>query len=232
MQQQKILRSMLGAAVLLLSSCGDVNVYDVDTKFSQAIHVEPVTKSRKTVYVRIRDLTGYASELATSIESQLKREGYRLVADPSDANFKLMVNVIKFGTGNSEDQITFMQAVAPEKAAQLSIEKNKVRNIRRNTNVYQKKDPYGFFHTPYGQRNNDIYADDEIIEHTSIAPYADRTGIADIEIINTNGRHLKTRLMVGVNLRGGLFAEPKPEVDHWGWNRLIQRFAQAVSSMF
>lgn len=217
--------------VLLISGCGEVQVYDVDTKFSNVIQVEPVSKGRKTVFIRIKDVTGYASELSSAIEANLKNEGYTVVTDPSGATFKLMVNVIKFGQGVSEDQITFMQAIDPAKAAELSIEKNKVKNIRRNTNVYQKENP-GYFGSSIGKRKNDVYADDEIVETSSITAFADRTGIADVEIISLNGRNLKTRLMVGVNMRGGVFVSPKPEVDRFGWTRLIQRLALAVSSMF
>lgn len=216
---------------LIVAGCGEVQVYDVDTKFSNVIQVEPVSKGRKTVFIRIKDVTGYASELSSAIESRLKNEGYTIITDPSLATFKLMVNVVKFGPGNSEDQIMFMQAIDPAKAAELSIEKNRVKTVRRNTNVYQKENP-GYFGSSFGKRKSDVYADDEIVETSSIAAFADRTGIADVEIISLNGRNLKTRLMVGVNMRGGFFVSPKPEVDSFGWSRLIQRLALAVSSMF
>lgn len=216
---------------LFVTGCGEVQVYDVDTKFSNVVQVEPVSKGRRSVFVRIKDVTGHASELATSIEQQLKTEGYSLVADPGIATYKLMINVIKFGGGTSNDEITFMQAIDPAKAAELAIEKNRVKTIRRNTNVYDKKNP-GYFNSPYGQRKNDTYVDDEIIEESSIRSFADRVGIADVEIISLNGKNLKTRLMVGVNVRGGLFKSPTPEVDRFGWTRLIQRLSQAVSSMF
>jgi hypothetical protein len=215
----------------IIPGCGEMQVYDVDTKLSNVIQVEPVSKGRKTVFIRIKDITGYASELSSAIELELKNEGYVIVTDPASATFKLMVNVIKFGNGLSEDQITFLQAIDPAKAAELSIEKNKVKTIRRNTNVYEKENP-GYFGFPFGKRKNDVYANDEVIEANSIVAFADRTGIADVEIISINGRTLKTRLMVGVNMRGGLFVSPTPEVDRFGWTRLIQRLAKAVSSMF
>ena len=220
---------LIGA--LFVTGCGEVQVYDVDTKFSNVIQVEPVSKGRRSVFLRIKDVTGYASELATSIEQQLKTEGYTVVADPDTATYKLMVNVIKFGGGTSDDEITYMQAINPSKAAELAIEKNRVKTIRRNTNVYDKRNP-GYFNSPYGQRNNDVYANDEVIEESSIRYFADRVGIADVEIIKHGGKSLKTRLMVGVNMRGGLFKSAKPEVERFGWTRLIQRLSQAVPSMF
>lgn len=216
---------------LFITGCGDVQVYDADTKFSNVIQVEPVSKGRRSVYLRIKDVTGHASELATSIEHELQAEGYSLVTDPGIATYKIMINVIKFGGGTSNDEITFMQAINPAKAAELAIEKNRVKTIRRNTNVYDKKNP-GYFHSPYGQRKNDTYVDDEIVEESSFRSFADRVGMADVEIITFNRKNLKTRLMVGVNMRGGLFKSPTPEVDRLGWTRLIQRLALAVSSMF
>ena len=228
---------MINKAYLLLigsfflTGCGEVQVYDVDTKFSNVVQVEPVSKGRRSVFLRIKDVTGHASELATSIEQQLKTEGYSVVADPEIATYKLLVNVIKFGGGTSDDEITFMQAINPSKAAELAIEKNKIKTVRRNTNVYDKKNS-GYFNSPYGQRKNDTYVDDEIVEESSIRSFADRVGIAEIEIISLNGKSLKTRLMVGVNVRGGLFKSPTPQIERFGWTRLIQRLSQAVSSMF
>lgn len=216
---------------LFVTGCGEVQVYDVDTRFSNVVQVEPVSKGRRSVFLRIKDVTGYASELATSIEQQLKTEGYTVVADPDAATYKLMVSVIKFGCGTSDDEITYMQAINPSKAAELAIEKNRVKTIRRNTNVYDTKNT-GYFSSPYGQRNNDVYATDEVVEESAIRSFADRVGIADVEIIKHGGKSLKTRLMVGVNMRGGLFKAPKPEIERFGWTRLIQRLSQAVSSMF
>lgn len=225
-------RYALFLGVFLLTGCGEMRVYDVDTKFSQAIQVEPVSNYRKTVFLRIKDVTGYASELATSIEKQLKGEGYTIVTDPGAATFKLMVNVIKFGSGVSDDQITFMQAINPDKAAEMAIEQNKVKTIRRSTNVYEKEKPNRFFRSPFDKRKKDVYADDEIVEVNTIRYFADRTAIADVEILSTSGRTLKTRLMVGVNIRGGFMVAPTVEVDHFGWTRLIQRLSIAIGSMF
>ena len=35
---------------LFVTGCGEVQVYDVDTKFSNVIQVEPVSKGRRTVF--------------------------------------------------------------------------------------------------------------------------------------------------------------------------------------
>ncbi len=216
---------------LMLTGCGEVKVYDVDTRFSSVVQVEPVSKAHKTVFIRIKDITGHASELSSVIEQQLKGEGYVVVADPEAATFKLMVTVVKFGGGTSNDEITFMQAIDPAKAAELSIEKNRVRTIRRNANAYNKQHP-GMINNPYGQRSNDTYVDDTVIEESSIRSFAHRVAIADIEVISKQGRNQKTRVMVGVNMLGGLFVDPKPDVDRFGWTRLIQRLAAAVVSIF
>ncbi len=195
----------------LLTGCGEVQVYDVDTKFSNVVQVEPVSKARRSVFLSIKDVTGYASELATSIDQQLKIEGYTVVADPDTATYKLMVSVIKFGCGTSDDEITYMQAINPSKSAELAIEKNRVKRTRRSANVYEN---------------------DEVVEESFIRSFADRVGIADVEIIKQSGKSLKTRLMVGVNMRGGLFKAAKPEVERFGWTRLIQRLSSAISGMF
>lgn len=158
-----------------LTGCGEVQVYDVDTKFSNVVHVESVSKGRRSVFLRIKDVTGYASELATSIEQHLITKGYSVVTDPGIATYKLMVNVLKFGGDTSNG---------------------------------------------------------ETIKENATHSFADRVGVADIEIIGLNGKNHKTRLMVGVNIRGGLFKSPTPRIDQQGWTRLIQRLSQAVSSIF
>lgn len=217
---------------LVLTGCGEVQVYDVDTEIAHTIQVEPVSKSRRTVYLRIKDVTGHASELATMIESELKSEGYTLIADPDLATFKLLVNVIKFGDGTANDEVAYLQGVDPAAAAVLAAEQLKSINIRRNTNVYDKTNP-GYFNSPYGKRKNDTYIEDSFVEETSIRYFADRVGIADVEVINARtGKTQKTRLMAGVNLRGGLFKSAAPMVDQHGWVRLLQRLSKAVGSMF
>ncbi len=216
----------------LIAGCGDVQVYDVDTKIAHTIQVEPISNSRKTVYIRIKDVTGHASELATMIENQLKTEGYKVIAEPDLATFKLMVNVIKFGVGTSNDEITYLQGVDPAAAAALAAEQVKSKNIRRNTNVYSKEKP-NFFNSPYGKRKDDIYVEDSVVEETYIRYFADRVGIADVEIVNSRtGKAQKTRIMAGVNVRGGLFKSATPQVDQFGWVRLLQRLSFAVGTMF
>lgn len=49
---------LIGA--LFVTGCGEVQVYDVDTKFSKVIQVEPVSRGRRSVFLRIKDVTGYA----------------------------------------------------------------------------------------------------------------------------------------------------------------------------
>lgn len=214
-----------------LSGCGEVQVYDVDTKFSEVVHVEPVSQAYKSVFIRIKDMTGYASEVSSAVELKLKSLGYKVVTDPADANFKLLVSVIKFGAGNAQDQITFLQAVDPKEAAELAAEQLKLKRTQRSTNIYEKENP-GIFGFPFGQRKQDVYADDVAYEETSIRPYADRVGIVDVEVLANNGRNVKTRIMFGVNLRGGFFVSPSYQVDQYGWTRLINRLALAIANIF
>lgn len=206
-----------------LSGCGEIRVYDADVKLSHTIQiVEPVANSKKAIFLRIKDITGSASELASAIEIDLQKDGYSIVTDPSAATFKLMINIIKFGTGTPEDQITFMQAVDPKTASEVTKERYSVKTIRRYTELFP------------GQRmlHPHIVGDKEVIETTSITPFADRTAIADVEVIDAKDHHLKTRLMVGVNMRGGFLISPTPHVDQAGWTRLIQRLSRAIASIF
>lgn len=88
-----------------------------------------------------------------------------MIAEPDLATFKLLVHVIKFGGGTSNDEITYLQGVDPAAAAALAAEQIKSKNIRRNTNVYTKEKP-NYFNSPYGKRKEDIYVEDSVVEET------------------------------------------------------------------
>jgi hypothetical protein len=210
---------------LALTGCGVVNVYDVDTKFSNVVRAAPVANAKKTIYMRVRDVTGHASELATYLSNDLKHEGYTVVADPSLATFKLMVNIIKFGNGTEEDQITFIQAIDPKVAADLSKEKYSVKTVRHEKRMSK--------HYHHRVSNKDVFGNEEIVvERVSMPAFADRVAIVDVEILNPDSKSLRSRIMAGVNLRGGFLISTHPETEHQAWTRLIQRLSIAIASLF
>lgn len=211
--------------------CGEVAVYDVETKYSHPVMVPPVSKYERSVFIRVKDASGYASEISSSVERTLEKAGYKVELDPSKARFKLLVNVIKFGSGSDEDYLTYLQAIDPKQAANLLIEKNKVRRVQDKTNVYTNDNRRSNW--PFAQpKKTDVHIDNVRQEDVVFSRYADRVALLDVEIIGTHGENLYTRVMVGINLRGGLFVSPTAQVIEQGWTRLIQRIALAIGGMF
>lgn len=216
---------------LFIVGCGELSVYDVQTKYSHSVMVPPVSDAQRSVFIRVKDTSGYASEIAYAIEQDLKKSGYKVLTDPALARFKLMVNVIKFGDGTDEDYLTYLKAIDPKQAAQLLIEKNTRRTVVNRTNVYEKD--LSASKWPFLQpKKRDAYVDSFQEEEVVYSKYAQRVALADVEIIGTQGESLRTRIMTGVDFRGGLFVSPTPQLSAQAWTRLINRLAAAISNLF
>ncbi len=95
------------AILLLITGCGSVSLKDVAPKLSQKIRLDRVPKHQKTVYLRIQDESGNATDIATSIQIGLDRKGYSTVPDGDPATYKLFVKILKFSEGSPSDYPTY-----------------------------------------------------------------------------------------------------------------------------
>jgi hypothetical protein len=76
----------------------------LQTKMSNTVFLNPVSKSKQTVYVRVGNTSG---QTGMNFSSQLKRNltqhGYRVMSSLSHAHYLLQANVIKAGKTNARN---------------------------------------------------------------------------------------------------------------------------------
>lgn len=92
------------AASLLLSGCAATHVaiakrdLDVQTKMSATVFLDPVAASERTVLVQLRNTSDKeAFDMEPVIAGALAAKGYKVVTDPSQAQYLLQANVLYVG---------------------------------------------------------------------------------------------------------------------------------------
>ena len=68
---------------------------DVQTKMSETIFLEPVSPSKRVIYVDIRNTSDKDLSIAESIKSKLKSKGYTITDNPDNAHFMLQANILQ-----------------------------------------------------------------------------------------------------------------------------------------
>ena len=68
---------------------------DVQTKMSETIFLEPVSPSKRVIYVDIRNTSDKDLNITKGIREKLKRSGYTITDNPDNAHFMLQANVLQ-----------------------------------------------------------------------------------------------------------------------------------------
>ena len=68
---------------------------DVQTKMSETIFLEPVSPSKRVVYVDIRNTSDKDLNITESIKEKIKKSGYTITDNPDKAHFMLQANVLQ-----------------------------------------------------------------------------------------------------------------------------------------
>lgn len=96
--------AILGAMMLVLGGCaaGQTAIakrdLDVQTKMSDSIFLEPVSPSKRTVFVEVKNVSDKADlNLENAIRQEIEQRGYRVVDDPEQARFMLQANILQAG---------------------------------------------------------------------------------------------------------------------------------------
>jgi len=91
-------------AVSLLSGCMATQTalnnrhLETHTKMTDSIFLEPVSDSKKTVFVETKNTSDQKDiQLKSYLVNDLKAKGYKVVSTPSQAHYVLQVNVLKAG---------------------------------------------------------------------------------------------------------------------------------------
>lgn len=100
----------------LLSGCAATSVaiskrnLDVQTKMSNSIFLDPVAKSKRTVFVQVRNTTDKPGlSIENDLRSAIAAKGYAIQDDPDRAYYVLQVNLLQAGKA---DPAAAQQALA------------------------------------------------------------------------------------------------------------------------
>ena len=80
-------------AVLLFTGCATTEL-QTQAKMTRTIFLDPVAKSQKTIFVSVKNTSGNGVNLTDDIVKGLKKKGYIVVNDPSQAKYILMANIL------------------------------------------------------------------------------------------------------------------------------------------
>ncbi|MCK9336311.1 MAG: complement resistance protein TraT [Arcobacteraceae bacterium] len=80
-------------ASLLLGGCATTEL-QTSAKMTQSIFINPVAKSKRTIFVASRNTSGQNINLENKILNNIESKGYKVVEDPEQATYILMINVL------------------------------------------------------------------------------------------------------------------------------------------
>jgi hypothetical protein len=90
--------------VSFLTSCSAIDKeikhgkLEVVTKMSDTIFLDPVGGDKRTIFVQMRNTSGYESlHIDKDIISALMEKGYKVVSDPDQAHYILQANILQIG---------------------------------------------------------------------------------------------------------------------------------------
>ncbi|MFO1039400.1 MAG: complement resistance protein TraT [Geminicoccaceae bacterium] len=96
--------AVLLVGALALSGCAATTTavakrnLDVQTKMTDTVFLEPVASSQKTVFVDIKNTSDKPGlDVRSQVEGAIAARGYKIVSDPSQAEFILQANVLQAG---------------------------------------------------------------------------------------------------------------------------------------
>ena len=98
---KKQLTILLG--ITLLSGCAATNTMiskrnlDVQTKMSSTIFLEPVSNSKKTIYIQAKNTSDKKFFINEKLKTELENKGYDVVGNLDKAHYLLQANILQVG---------------------------------------------------------------------------------------------------------------------------------------
>lgn len=102
MKAVKVISTVLLASTLYGCAATQVALekkdLDVQTQMSDTIFLDPVSASKKTVFIQIRNTSDKQQlQITDAISSNIQSKGYKLLDDPDAAHYLLQVNILQAG---------------------------------------------------------------------------------------------------------------------------------------
>ena len=83
---------------------------DVQTKMSETIFLEPVSSSKRIIYIDFRNTSDKELMCEEQIKNNIVNSGYRITNDPDEANFMLQANVLQAGKSDLRSAQSSLQS--------------------------------------------------------------------------------------------------------------------------
>lgn len=93
MKKIKNLTLSIVLASTLFSGCATTEL-QTNVRMSQSVFIDPVKKELRTVFISSKNTSGQPINLEQSLSNELQAKGYKIVDDPDEATYILMVNVL------------------------------------------------------------------------------------------------------------------------------------------
>lgn len=115
--QIKLIKFALFVATsLTLFACSAVHTsldksdLNVQTKASESIFLEPVSPSKRVIFVSVRNTSDKDLNIKPRIIERLSNSGYRITDDPEVAQFMLQANILKVGMVDLKAADSYLEA--------------------------------------------------------------------------------------------------------------------------
>lgn len=98
-----IRHTAIATCALALASCAatqtaiEHNKLETNTKLSKTIFLDPVSNSKKTIYIHSKNTTEQTLDINKPLTSALSAKGYRVVQNPEKAHYLLQANILQVG---------------------------------------------------------------------------------------------------------------------------------------
>jgi len=79
--------------ISIFSGCATTTL-ETSSKMTNTVFITPVSKDKKTIYLAFRNTSGQNINLIKRLNEELIAKGYKVIDEPEDATFLLMVNVL------------------------------------------------------------------------------------------------------------------------------------------
>lgn len=104
MKISKIIITVVTVSALALSGCSAVHTavkkrnLDVQTQMSETIFLDPVSASKRTVYLQLRNTSDKQEmNFTNQLKSSITTKGYSVMDDPDKAHYWIQANILKVG---------------------------------------------------------------------------------------------------------------------------------------
>jgi len=202
-------------ATLFFTGCATTEL-QTQAKMTRTIFLDPVAKSQKTIFVSIKNTSGNGADLTNDIVNGLKKKGYIVVDDPTQAKYilGLIGGIASGGSGGGDVKARIVGVVVGAVAGGLIAHAGEDDIYRMVVDVDVRE-----------KTNQKVSTTNSTTEGQSVVENQERAGL-----INDFTGNIKSKDGAGGNLDGGT-TENKQQVYKVNYiDKRTRVFAEAVKN--